>query len=645
MATWLWCNVVPFSAVLIANWFGTVVLQTTFSEPRNSTGFPWPAEDSVNFTATDTTFTTYTATPETMSATSAQPNSTLADGNTNSTLLPTDNITNSTLMSTDATTNETLLTEVAAGSTLIPSDATTDAGLITTDVPIKRSIGCSCDISPQFCDIGCCCDFIDCGVSDLNTVFSGCETVESYAVCIESWLMFRGNVDPSLIAVNETFFCVKSLEDNLTIQQSRPALSWLPEIQDFYSFAEHRVQSSSPAARAFYKADDVILTYYNSSSLLGVFRQPSPGAGTDSCVDWNPGRFLRSLSFSCSRSLTAQSCLTDPSLNARSYFSGISLLKAPFSQNVSLPGFTIPVVPLSEWPEPSIQNGSCLNVVSKVQHILQYTSSGTIIKVTVNVTLTDSNMDLQLLQQHNVTYQLATPSATRGPTATVGLKPGASVIARFTDRVEPLTIQGISPGGECSSSLLSRAVILFPQNYITGCAYSSFSRSCSELRSQLYQILRGTSTPTFVAMNAGTQPNWTGVITQDCFSSPPDDSCESGCLLPLSLSVQLLWAQRGLLSLPQSQILGAKFLFRCKAVQCPLTTPLTVMTEVTFSDATIYPVPPRGQPEPDWKVPFGFFSRGADEQENMPVLNCSGYTDALWLCTLWAVGFILSAVP
>ena len=37
--------------------------------------------------------------------------------------------------------------------------------------------------------------------------------------------------------------------------------------------------------------------------------------------------FLRSTSLSCTRTVTPQSCTTDPNLNARSYFSDLSLLK------------------------------------------------------------------------------------------------------------------------------------------------------------------------------------------------------------------------------------------------------------------------------------------------------------------------------
>lgn len=37
--------------------------------------------------------------------------------------------------------------------------------------------------------------------------------------------------------------------------------------------------------------------------------------------------FMRSVSLSCVRMLTPQSCTTDPGLNAHSYFSDLSLIK------------------------------------------------------------------------------------------------------------------------------------------------------------------------------------------------------------------------------------------------------------------------------------------------------------------------------
>lgn len=45
------------------------------------------------------------------------------------------------------------------------------------------------------------------------------------------------------------------------------------------------------------------------------------------------------------------------------------------------------------------------------------------------------------------------------------------------------------------------------------------------------------------------------------------ETCRSGCILPNSLSIRVLWARQGLLDLPQSYILGAKYLFQCQNVK------------------------------------------------------------------------------
>ncbi|XP_035259869.1 tectonic-3-like isoform X1 [Anguilla anguilla] len=532
----------------------------------------------------------------------------------------------------------------------IPTNDTTDIYLITTEATTETSIMrsdastsvCTCDVTPGLCDIGCCCDTIDCGTNDLGSVFAGCEVKQSSGVCIENWLMFRGNVDPTLITVNDTFFCVRNGEDQLKDLQTFPDVSPLPRTQNPFSFAQQDSTRPSTTSTAFYRVDDSILTNLKSSSLLSVLRQPSPGTASTSCVDRNPARFLHSVSLSCSRSVTALSCLEDPSVNARSYANGISLLKAPVPQNVSIPNFMIPVLPLSEWPEPILQNDSCLNVVSKVEFTVGYTSGGELTKATVNVTLVTTRLNTVLLQDHAVRYLLASPSPTPGPSRAIGLPSEAPVIGRFGGNILPLTVQGPSQGGQCSSLPDARRPVLLTHNYFTGCSFSSLSDNCYELQSQLFGILQGAASPEVVAMNSGSQPNWTRVIVQNC-SRTPSDSCESGCLVPLSLSVQLLWARQGLLSLPQNQILGAKFIFRCQNVKCPLTSPLTVTTEVTFSDTTGYPESPRGKPEPQWKFPFGFFSRGAEEQDAGLVTNHCEHEGAAWgiLCFLT---FLLSVI-
>uniref|UniRef100_A0A8C7WGX9 Tectonic domain-containing protein n=1 Tax=Oncorhynchus mykiss TaxID=8022 RepID=A0A8C7WGX9_ONCMY len=325
------------------------------------------------------------------------------------------------------------------------SEATTEPVIETVPPPVETTAKtslipkvCLCDLTPDFCDIGCCCDIVDCDIPDLSSVFNGCLDEVIYGECIESWLIFRVNVDPSCVTVTNKFVCIRPEEDNTTVSQILPALANTP-LDSSYHFSWKGSATYSTHTKDFYRVDDTIMSHFNSSSIRGVLRQPSPGAATSSCVDRNPARFLRSISLSCTRTLTPLSCATDPSLNAQSYFHDISLFKSP------------------------------------------------------------------------------------------------------------------------------------------------------------------------------------------------EESCESGCLLPHSLSVQVLWAQTGLLAFPQNYILGAKYLFHCQKVKCPLVSPFAVTTEVMFVDTTVYPEPPRGTPQPKWKFPFDFFSRGIGELDGQTVTtNSSDLKKVTW---------------
>eukprot|EP00063_Salmo_salar_P039199 XP_014014034.1 PREDICTED: tectonic-3-like isoform X2 [Salmo salar] len=438
------------------------------------------------------------------------------------------------------------------------SEATTEPVIETVPPPVETTAKtsltpkvCLCDLTPDFCDIGCCCDIVDCDIPDLSSVFNGCLDEVIYGECIESWLIFRVNVDPSRVTVTNKFVCIRPEEDN-TVSQILPALANTP-LDSSYHFSWKGSATYSTHTKDFYRVDDTIMSHFNSSSIRGVLRQPSPGAATSSCVERNPARFLRSISLSCTRTLTPQSCATDPSLNAQSYFHDISLLK------------------------------------------------------------------------------LSTPPPTPEPTPVVGLTMGTPVIGQFGEAVQPLTLLGVSLGGECSINPSNRMPILFTHNTITGCTFSSPSSNCSKLRSQLYRVLRGVATPNLVAMTVGSQPDWARVITQACSVAPQEESCESGCLLPHSLSVQVLWAQTGLLAFPQNYILGAKYLFHCQRVKCPLVSPFAVTTEVMFVDTTVYPEPPRGTRQPKWKFPFDFFSRGTGELDGQTVsTNSSDLKKVTW---------------
>ncbi|KAB5555216.1 hypothetical protein PHYPO_G00030930 [Pangasianodon hypophthalmus] len=481
--------------------------------------------------------------------------------------------------------------------------------------PAPGSDGCICNVTPDFCDIGCCCDVADCGIADLSSVFNNCRQETRAGVCIESWLMFRANVDPQLVTDTGSLFCVQRGNDSDSTAQTAPAASEGPFsiFSPHFSLAEiHSTQNPS-----IYKVDDVILTYYNTTSIVSVLRQPSSGVASSSCVERNPARFLRSGSLSCSRVVSAQSCRRDSSLSFSSYFTGFSLLRVPRPSEMDISKIMIPIIPLVNPPELSEHNGSCMNVVTKVEYVITYTNAGEITAAMVKVSVTNATFGMQILQQHAVQYQLATPSSPPPKLPLVGLEVGTPVIGWFGGQAGPLTMPGLSLGGECSTDLTNRAPILFTHNTITGCTFRSMLHECASLRAQIYSILRGKMTPDTVAMTAGSQPQQSRVVMQECPEPAPGEVCETGCLVPVSLSVRFLWAQTGLLALPQNHILGVKYIFSCQILKCPIVSPLPLTTEVIFSDTTVYPQPPRGKPQPEWKFPFGFFTRGAEELDRV----------------------------
>lgn len=69
---------------------------------------------------------------------------------------------------------------------------------------------------------------------------------------------------------------------------------------------------------------------------------------------------------------------------------------------------------------------------------------------------------------------------------------------------------------------------------------------------------------------------------------------------------------------------GLILMSSCSPRQCFSSPSLILSSAVRFADTTTYPPPPRAQPQPHWKLPFGFFSRGADELDGHVVVSDGG---------------------
>uniref|UniRef100_A0A8C6UK74 Tectonic domain-containing protein n=1 Tax=Neogobius melanostomus TaxID=47308 RepID=A0A8C6UK74_9GOBI len=510
---------------------------------------------------------------------------------------------------------------------------TTTVSTGTDDAPTVQPLitqGCLCDLTPDFCDIGCCCDTEDCGLANLSTVFTSCPQKAISGVCVEKWLMFRANVDSSRVTVTDSLFCIQPADKSVSITET---VSNHPALRDSYHFAPSEpVQMTSTFTRDFYRVDDVILTYFSKTSARGLLRQSSPAVASALCTDRNPAKFLRSSTLSCSREVTLKSCTTDPALNAKSYVYDMNLIKRPILETDPVTDLLIPVSQSSDWPAPSKQNNSCNNVVKRVEFVIQYTEQGEILSAKANIVLDNAHSEQLFLQTHSMQFQMIahTNPPSRELAPAVGLKPGTPVVGRYYDDVKPLTVIGMSQNGGCSSDPSTKKPILFGHNSISGCTFISSFKNCSVLRAQIYDALGGVAVPDLVAMNSGTQPSWTRVITEECLVGA-EESCDSGCMLPHTLSVRLLSARQGLLQLPQNYILGVKYVFHCRTHKCPLGTPLALSTQVTFVDTTLNPEPPRGAAQPQWKFPFGFFSRGLDELDGHVLSNSGGSREIKWL--------------
>uniref|UniRef100_A0A3Q3VKN8 Uncharacterized protein n=1 Tax=Mola mola TaxID=94237 RepID=A0A3Q3VKN8_MOLML len=342
------------------------------------------------------------------------------------------------------------VSETPAGVTEAPS-ATTGQPVVTSEGNLHQpplsfflfvcffNPACSCDLTPGFCDIGCCCDTVDCDVANLSTIFTGCTQKAISGVCVEKWLMFRANVDSSLVTLTDTLFCIqtKGIMNNTFMWKQCIAMQASPH--PLHTQHHHWVH-----------------TQVRPSLLL-----------TD--VSFRKGN------------------------------------DAIFYSNL---------------------------------HVLFSLSSG----------------------------------------------------------------------------------------------------NCSELRSHIYTIMQGPAPPDVIAMNFGSQPDWARVLNHKCPISL-QETCESGCTLPYFLSIRVLWARQGLLDLPQNHILGAKYLFQCKTLKCPVSSPITLTTEVTFADTTVYPEPPRGAPQPEWKFPFSFFTQGAAELDGHVVIN--GTEKVTWSLMLFTLMLLM----
>ncbi|KAM4897080.1 tectonic-3 [Sylvia borin] len=441
-------------------------------------------------------------------------------------------------------------------------------------------------------------------------------------VCVEKSLIFRSNTPYSTDIVSDPggrdlLFCVQ-LDDT--------KLSYFPQPQDikesdFVEVLEKYGRDSflapsqvQPSFSAFYRAGDPILIYFDSSSVLSMLRQPVKMGASGLCVDGNPAGFLDSKSTSCTRIFAnlSKSCMSDPALDAASYYRDFTVLKVPISDTI-MQSMKVNVTAISPPGAPHMKDSICINVVSEVIYEIEYSGTSGIQSVFVQFKVTNiSESSRSSLQQHfTMHFWTRTLSHMLPRSGNPGYITGAPLLIASSGAMQHMSILRSESDGSCSRFL--RHTVQFGRNMRTGCKISLSpvleDSNCSYMQQKLYKAFQGINRTEDFAITGNAHSTqaeeWMTILIQNC--SVQAVNCTSCCMIPVTLEIQILWTKVGLLSNPQAQILGARHFYQCHPLEFLNMSVVAVTTVVTFTDMTDWPEPPRGQPQMHWKLPFDIF--------------------------------------
>ncbi|NXP47920.1 TECT3 protein, partial [Heliornis fulica] len=393
-------------------------------------------------------------------------------------------------------------------------------------------------------------------------------------------------------------FCVLLDDSKLKLSQHPQDIKQSDFSKFLGKYGRHSFSAPSqvqPSFSAFYRAGDPILIYFDSSSVLSTLRQPSKMGASGLCVDGNPAGFLDSKTTSCTRIFAnlSKSCVTDPALNAASYYRDFTVLKVPVNDTI----------------------------VQSMKVIYEIEFSGThgiqSVSVRFKVTSIPRNSGSSLQQHYTLHFWVSVPippgllPSWLPRSGNPGYITGAPLLIANSGAMQHMSILQSEGGGSCSQFL--RHTVQFGRNMRTSCKLSLppilEESNCSYIQQKLYEAFQGKNGAKDLAVTGNAHSaqaeEWTAILIRNC--SVQAVNCISCCMIPVALEIQILWTKVGLLSNPQAQILGAQYFYQCRPVKFLSTRTLPLLTVVTFTDTTEWPEPPRGQPQVQWKLPFDIF--------------------------------------
>ncbi|XP_075573956.1 tectonic-3 isoform X2 [Pelecanus crispus] len=324
--------------------------------------------------------------------------------------------------------------------------------------------------------------------------------------------------------------------------------------------------------------------------------------------------FLDSKSTSCTRIFAnlSKSCITDPALDAASYYRDFTVLKVPINDTI-VPSMKVKVTAVAPPGAPHMKNNTCNNVVSEVIYEIEFSGTRGIQSVSVRFKVSNisGNSGSSLQQHFTLHFWTRTLSHMLPRSGNPGYITGAPLLIANSGAMQHMSILQSKGDGSCSQFL--RHTVQFGRNMRTGCKLSLSpileESNCSYIQQKLYKAFQGINIAGNLAITASAHSTqaeeWMTILIQSCSVQAVNST--SYCMVPVALEIQILWTKVGLLSNPQAQILGARYLYQCRPLKFLSTSMVPLTTVVTFTDMTEWPEPPRGQPQMHWKLPFDIF--------------------------------------
>lgn len=566
----------------------------------------------------------------------------------------------------ETTTATATFTRVSTTTTTTPPPPTLNPHAVA---PLTDLAHCLCDLTPDYCDVNCCCD-VDCSDSD-RLVFSFCvdQTIlVNTQTCIQSNTVFVNNTPNQINSTVPGLFCIYTDNYKQANYYDVPAL--IETNEDFdgnltqyggysYDLTPLNLMINSST---FYKSGDPIYTIFEIG-VLGFLQLPGQSA-SPFCTN-SPIPFLFAERSSCNSVPSGQLstyCKQFTILDAHSYYQNFTVVPTPEGFNNTDFNETdlIPIVvnsilwcldfsgfnhtcDFSSPPTPEYSNGTCNFAVVQVLYGIEYNGTSGITAVNVTFTFQNITQDQVPLTQtfQTIFFKAGETGSIRysGNPGYLAMEPvmagnlvinssvDAAAIRLDSDRNNWMTIldQSSSIDGSCDDII--RTPVLFQNEFRSVCfvrfSLNNMADLCNETAFKVLNNLRGSDPRDRVASFGNTlvtdAGDWVPIIDNvpnlNIISSV--GQCNN---FPTSMNIQIIYANVGAINNPQAQIIGVKYdyivttiLFQCKAPYCqPSTTNLLqrfpITTSVRFVDASSPAVGTYGAiPQGTVRLPNDFF--------------------------------------